>query len=374
MKICFVLRDAFNVFTGSSDAVLSGAELQMHQIASYLQKKGHSVSLITEVPDYRDHNINEIEIFALPRPWEHLDYIRISKGLLKGIKSIDADVYISRILNVFLPILQLGSQFHHKSFVFSTASSMDVDGTYLKTLSQPYRWVCEWGLRNCVHVISQTIWQKKMLEKGYNRKSYVIGNSIDLTFWDNKKKQYSPKVLWIGNIRPVKRFDRLIDIARLCPKVTFIVAGCVIKASTDVFSDLPDNIKILGAVRRTEIRELMSNSSILLNTSDSEGFPNTLLEARAMGLYVICINLEELKDDMFSPDVDLGCVACNCKSAAKSINDYIESSQDYKKQYSSVAREWAQGYSIDCIGAKWENLLLRIVKANKISDNNICAE
>ena len=47
------------------------------------------------------------------------------------------------------------------------------------------------------------------------------------------------------------------------------------------------NVKLLGTLAKNEIRDLLESSSVLVLPSYHEGFPNSILEAMAVGLPVI---------------------------------------------------------------------------------------
>lgn len=104
---------------------------------------------------------------------------------------------------------------------------------------------------------------------------------------------YGRKILWGGNLRPVKRPEWLVAIAASLPEERFLVFGGAAAGHERYASRLIErlgalpNVDYRGHVEPERLPELFAEARILLNTSVSEGFPNTFLEAWAQGLEVV---------------------------------------------------------------------------------------
>jgi glycosyltransferase involved in cell wall biosynthesis len=104
---------------------------------------------------------------------------------------------------------------------------------------------------------------------------------------------------WIAQIRPEKRLDLFLDLAESLPRLRFAVVG-----GFDVTTDpagraalesraaaLP-NVTMLGPLRADGVMGVLKRSRTLVNTSDSEGFPNTMLEAWSVGVPVLSLAVD----------------------------------------------------------------------------------
>ena len=89
-----------------------------------------------------------------------------------------------------------------------------------------------------------------------------------------------PVVSTVGRLSPIKRPDRLLEVARLLPDVTFLVAGEG-PLHEQSRRDAPDNVRFLGW--RGDVETIHASSDVALLTSDSEGMPVTLIEAALCG-------------------------------------------------------------------------------------------
>jgi glycosyltransferase involved in cell wall biosynthesis len=105
-------------------------------------------------------------------------------------------------------------------------------------------------------------------------------------------------VLWISNLRHIKRPDRVLEIARAMPQYRFHMAGGP-AGEEDLFRQVEidareiANLTFHGAVPYLDVGTLFDRARVLANTSDLEGFPNTFLQAWVRGIPVVT---------MFDPD------------------------------------------------------------------------
>ena len=99
-------------------------------------------------------------------------------------------------------------------------------------------------------------------------------------------KRSRKKVLWAGRFDRQKRFDLLIEIARLMPGVDFVAWG---KAVLDAPPDLtlvPKNLKINGPFSSYEELSLPESDGWLY-TSSWDGIPTILIELGSMGVPIV---------------------------------------------------------------------------------------
>ncbi|WP_369600010.1 glycosyltransferase family 4 protein [Hahella sp. SMD15-11] len=97
-------------------------------------------------------------------------------------------------------------------------------------------------------------------------------------------------VVTVGSLVPVKNHKLFIDVANKLPSLKFAIAGSGALQSelTRYIQYLKaDNVKLLGQLTPSEIRDLMRNTKIFLLTSLSEGTPTVMLEAMSAGAVVV---------------------------------------------------------------------------------------
>lgn len=153
------------------------------------------------------------------------------------------------------------------------------------------------------------------------------------------------KVIWVGNIKANKRPRWLIEIAKCFPKTDFLMIG-----DGDLQDEIDgliaeyglNNVKRTGRITNEKVYEYMSQSDLLLMTSEYEGLPKVIQEAAQCGVPSIYINqnysvdfiedgtngyavsdLEEMKDRISYLIMHPDQYVRMSKEAAESIKPYL---------------------------------------------------
>jgi glycosyltransferase involved in cell wall biosynthesis len=135
------------------------------------------------------------------------------------------------------------------------------------------------------------------------RKIEVLPNVIDLQDFEAQTDAGLPAALpagrivvaGVGRLHPEKRFERLLDALALArrrqPRLFGLIVGgdqgarAGLERHANALGLLPEHVRFWGESR--QVPALLARSDMLVLCSDSEGFPNTLLEAMAARLPVI---------------------------------------------------------------------------------------
>lgn len=149
-------------------------------------------------------------------------------------------------------------------------------------------------------IVAQTAYQQDVVRRQAGRDAVLIRNPIDpdLGVQALLPLEQRPYVLWVGRAdRDCKRADRCIQLARESPGVPFVaVMNPLATRDRDrdknrLSADVPRNLRVLERVGWAESDELFQHARALLNTSDSEGFPNAFLQAAKRGCPIISLTV-----------------------------------------------------------------------------------
>ena len=99
-------------------------------------------------------------------------------------------------------------------------------------------------------------------------------------------------VLWLGRFTQVKRPDKVVEIARLLPRIRFVMAGGG-ELLDKVKASAPSNVSFVGFQDKNE---MWSIADIALSTSDSEGMPLSLIEAQMAGVPVVSTDVGSVSE------------------------------------------------------------------------------
>ena len=102
-------------------------------------------------------------------------------------------------------------------------------------------------------------------------------------------------VLWVANIRRLKRPDRVLELAGGLPEVQIHMAGGPLPGEEALFHDVSRaaagsaNVHFHGGLSYRDANALYGRARVFVNTSDIEGFPNSYLQAWIRGVPVVTL-------------------------------------------------------------------------------------
>jgi glycosyltransferase involved in cell wall biosynthesis len=181
-------------------------------------------------------------------------------------------------------------------------AGVDRDVRVREALYQRPRWwpMYAFGLSRTDRIVLQHSGQQSDLPRRWSGKAYVVPNIVSDGDPILPRAHRLPTVAWIAALRVTKRPDKLIEIARLLPHIQFVVCGGPSTYMTplgygdrtiEAFQTTP-NINYRGQVSPAEAVHIVRESSLLLSTSDEEGFPQTFLEAWSHGTPVVTLGID----------------------------------------------------------------------------------
>ena len=172
-------------------------------------------------------------------------------------------------------------------------------------------------LQRARHVVVQSEYQRQQVVDRIGGSAVLIRNPIDLrsripitdhaAFPDREPSSTrhpansargphaEPCVLWIGRSEPrdlnQKRPDAYWELARRCPSIPFLAV--LNNVNTQRFEELvrtrPPNLQVIEHVPHQQIDGVFAQAALLVNTSTSEGFPNTFLQAGMHAIPIISL-------------------------------------------------------------------------------------
>ena len=153
------------------------------------------------------------------------------------------------------------------------------------------------GVRCADGIINQTIHQQKMLKLNYNKTGTIVSSYFKYDHLNEIIKEN--KLLWLANLSRVKQPEIFINLSeRLHGECDwfFFLAGSttdsVYKHKIDKLASINPNLKVLGFIPFDDTSSLFSISKIFINTSrsDSDGVPNSFIQAWLHGVPTISLN------------------------------------------------------------------------------------
>ena len=297
MKICIVGLEDFPQLAQLKSAKYVGGESVQHVLlARAWRDLGHEVSMV--VHDHgqgRDTYVDGIRAVAPYTRDEGIPVFRFAHprltGMIAALREIDADVYYQSPAGAATGITAWFCRRHGKRFISRIASDLAcIPGKQLIRYWRD-RKIYEYGLRNADLIVAQSEQQRSLLQRNYGLKSEVLDMAVEMPSGPQPEKDID--VLWVSNLRPVKRPEIVLELAQRLPEVRFTLAGGALPGTDEYFRTVTEaaksipNLTCPGAVPYTDVGTMFSRAKIFLNTSQIEGFPNTFLQAWVRGVPVV---------------------------------------------------------------------------------------
>ncbi len=298
-KICFVGFDTYPVLNPvKGDLYFGGESVQQWLLAKAFAKQGYEVSMVDwdfGQPD--GQQIDGIRIWKTYKKDGGIPVLRAvhprMTSMVRALKNADADVYYQSCAARFTGLVAKYCQARDRMFIFRVAHDTDcVPGQQLVK----YWWdkkIYEYGLRRAHIVATQSDVQKRLLSQHYGLDSVVINMVVQQPEEYDEGRDRPIDVLWVNNLRPFKRPDRVLELAKRIPECRITMIGGSVHGHEDLYLEVKssaarlENLEFVGAVPYDQVNDYFLKTKVFINTSESEGFPNSFLQAWIRGVPVV---------------------------------------------------------------------------------------
>lgn len=207
---------------------------------------------------------------------------------------------------------------------------------------------------------------KKFFKKYINR-VFSIGNPIDVIALPNPKYE-SKKVIAVGRLEPVKQFSRLIDmwvkIANDFPDWQLNIYGegpLKEELERKIYRlNMEKTIFLKG--KNPDILQQMLNHSILVLTSQYEGFGNVLLEASMCKIPIVTFNSGFGIKEILSKSNGGYLIPLNNEKIFVQQLSKLMKSKDKRSEMGKKGENVLQYYNIEKVMKQWDSLFHKLIQ------------
>jgi len=277
---------------------IGGEQVQQTLIAKALVKLGYNVSMV--VGDYGQEDgqswdgIKTYKTYKFDAglPIVRFVYPRWS-GIWSALKRANADVYYVSCAGMQLGLVTMFAKWYGKKVVFRIASDADCIPDRLLVKYWRDKKLYEYGLKHVDHILSQGKQQSATMYENYKRVSQVAGMMVDGRALDIGFDARNIPVLWVSNLRQLKRPDLVLELATEIPQYNIHMVGGPISGSRPFYYQIEkqasnmNNVHFHGQIPYQEVNNYFEYAKVFINTSDTEGFPNSYLQSWVRGTPVI---------------------------------------------------------------------------------------
>jgi glycosyltransferase involved in cell wall biosynthesis len=287
-----------------------GAEYQISLLIDALSADGgFEIHYLTHFIDARDRTRNyNVSVVGAGGPMPRLGYVMDARSLYRKLLEIGPDVIYQRVACAYTGICALYSRRRHVPMIWHVASDSDVAPSLLEPVRNFVRrrletWGVSYGAGNASRIVVQTRRQNELLQQNYGRSADALVANFHPPVVETIDKSGPLTVMWIANLKPLKRpdvFIRLAERFRQRREVRFVMAGAPAPATgdqrwrTSLMQGMVNakNLEYVGQKTHAEVNQMLARSHVFVNTSTHEGFPNTFIQAWMRDVAVLSLSVD----------------------------------------------------------------------------------
>jgi glycosyltransferase involved in cell wall biosynthesis len=340
-----------------------GAETQILMVARALAARGQRVALLVlGDPATMPRQVDGVDVLARP----HSPAVRWLGGLVHDVRTARAVLrtrartFVTRVGGRDSAVVALCARLRRASFVYSSAHVLDFD---LGHIDRRWNvWLFERAVRGASEVVVQTHEQAELCRRRFGRDPAVIRSVAERV---PPRRGHPEAFLWIGRLASYKGPEVYVDLAARVPEARFRMiavpvpgaepelAKRVVRAGAELA-----NLELLEPRPRADVGEVIERAVALVNTAESEGMPNVLLEAWGRGVPALVyahdpdgVVAEHRLGDFADGSPERLAELARSRWAARSDQDEVG-----ERCIAYVRHE----HDVDAVGAAWESLLARV--------------
>jgi len=359
-------RDKICFFVPFYPLIKGGAEYQSKIIATALKEQQYEIVYISSGHEKEQCIVVDgFKIYQLNVSSGIVEKASLYKNFMKKVCDIISkeapNIIYQRILNTFTYRLAKFSKKNNIPFVLHIADnySLEFDKGRLGILKKK---LFKALLKNGPIIICQTAYQRNKITEFDYAVADVIPNMHPL-LTETVPKKDRKKIIWIGNARPVKQLEVYLKLAKSfeTSQLKFHIIGRIPENAYGISLQetiaTGKNIVYHGGQDNDYVNSLLLNSGILINTSVSEGFSNTFIQAWMCGTPVLALNSD--------PDsiIKKNNIGVNCEGEQDrmkiALKELLENSDAYDLMCQKALRTAQSHFSVEMNMKRFVALLVK---------------
>ncbi len=356
--ICFVGLENLPVLAPEFEQHgIGGAQVQQTLLARALVRRGFPVSMV--VGDYGQEDgasWSGVRVYKAYRAREGIPVVRFVyprwTKLWGALQRAAADIYYLSCAGGQVGQVAMWAARNGRRMIFRIASDTDCEPDRVLISFWRDRKLYEYGLRRAAAILAQSVKQQTLMHRGYGLDSSVASSLVDVPERQLGLAERDISLLWVSNIRQLKRPEAFLELAgRLNPFTATMIGGAQ-PGEQGFFEDIRaraahvGNLSFRGRLPYRATNEVFERARLFVNTSEIEGFPNTFLQAWVRGVPVISF----LDPDDVIRREGLGCAVTSVDEMASAVRRLLTDSQAWLEMSARcrayMARRYGEGETL----------------------------
>jgi glycosyltransferase involved in cell wall biosynthesis len=364
IRVCFIAPKAYPIFNPSVEKVFGGAEVDLYLLATELAKDlRFEMSFVVGDYGQPDGEVREgVRLFKSLKFGQNA--LTGAMNVWGALKRAGADIYIMKTISPGVPLVEHFCRRYKRHFVYKTASQDESSDSVIRQHPVLGRFfLC--ALKKARYIIVQNQEDRDSLKQHYGLSSIVIPNGHRIADCPVAEKK---TILWVGRSAVVKQPQRFLDLAAEFPQERFVMV-CSRATGDNHYEHLKErakqvsNLAFYEHIGFRDIDHFFAEAKVFVNTSDSEGFPNTFIQACKTATAVLSYTV--------NPDnflMQYRCGLCgNGTPESLALNLRILLTDDRYCEYGQNGLRYVrQTHNIETLVGKYKELFTELMKRDTL--------
>lgn len=298
-RICFVGLESLPVLAAEFEQHgIGGEQLQQSLLAKAFVRRGFPVSMV--VGDYGQPDgaaWSEIKTYKAYSAREGIPVVRFVHPrwtkLCAALRRAAADVYYVSCAGAQVGQVAMWVARNHRRMIFRVASDADCEPDGLLISFWRDRKLYEYGLRRAAAVLVQSFKQQQRLRSNYGVESAIAPLLVDAPELEVPFAERDISLLWVSNMQQLKRPELFLELVDRLNACSAAMVGGPQPHAYDLYQQIGRraaclrNLTFHGPLPYHATNRVFDRARVFVNTSETEGFPNTFLQAWVRGIPVV---------------------------------------------------------------------------------------
>lgn len=343
-------------FLYDTKMIIGGMNVQMYMWAQTFIEHGWEVYGLTHLPQHKNVVVEGVHHVFFKRR-NHFEALRSFFFYLGALAKIRPSLVLVRGRGFGLYPLTIFAKLFGVKVVFMVAADTNMDKGHEAKVNFATRMFRK-AIGHVKYIVAQNTIQQDQIKINYHKESIIIPNIWRKLDYGDDAANEKKEVLWVGNVKQVKRPSWFLDLAERFPEYQFVMAGGHPRAR-EMYDECREraeripNLSFLGRLEFKDADARFRRAKVVVCTSISEGFPNTFLQAWTNGVPVV----STVNPNDIITTYQMGFVGDTVDALAEGLEALMRDDALYSQYSENVSRYFDGAHDADALYTKLINYI-----------------
>ncbi len=365
IHVCFVSLQAYHFFNDGGHTPTGIGYQGLSTIATSLNPSQFQVSIVTEdcgqaEKEYK-HNVTLYASVNL----QSRNIPRNIYRLVRALHRAHSDIYVASVFGKDVFFTWLFCKIYRKKFIYLTAHDYECTGSVAQQSPVTTK-LFHIALEHADTLIVILESHKRLLQLHHPSISCPIVHIPYAMEQPRQPIQEKRYITWIGRCQPIKNPLLFLTLVEALPNYQFLMIAAPGKEQMPLFQKITresqkyENLTFIPGVPNTEVQRHYNAATVLVNTSESEGFPFAFIES-GIGQTPI-LSLHANPDDVITT-YGIGYYAHgSMQTLTDQLRHILTNHEDWQQKSDNIAHYVQKYHSLRNVSLAWAEVLTSTIR------------